>query len=847
MQPVKHLWRGLFFILLIASLCGAMVLPVVSTPARAAPQLQATSCVGTTIAQWTFEGNVTTPSTGFGTFSVGSGLPNPTFAGSASNRAVSFDTWPITFDTSAFLELAVPTSGRNSIVVSFDYRATSTAPTTLELHYSANGTDFVPFTPPITLIRDATFHPLLLDLSAITELSNNPNAAFRLYGYGASTAGGTLRFDNITFTGNCLTPIELTDTAVLNLTLTSIGLSNTPTNTVTATNTHTATNSATATSTAVAPLTILINEVAWSGTAASTNDEWFELYNPGSTPINLNGWRLQAADGNPNIPLSGTILPGDYFVVAPDAGIFNTPLVDLTYPSGSFNNNGEVLSLLDPTGNPVDTANSAGGNWPAGTASPTYASMERKGLVVDSATAWSTYGGTTPVAFDRNGGPVRGTPGQANWITTVTATPTVTPTLTLTTTGVATTPTPANVVISEFRTTGPNGGNDEFVEIYNRTTSPVSIASWEIRKSSGCGTSVEKVATIPAGVTLNPGQHYLIGGSSYSGSVTVNLTSNLGIADTGGIALFQPGGTAWVDAVGLCSSTTFREGTALTQLTGNTNRGYDRKASSAGICVDTNNNINDFFLRTPSDPQNLASPVTICGNPTPTPTRTPRPTPTRTNTPVPPPPLIAINEFVPRPGHDWNGDSLINFGDEYIELINHGVIDVNLSGYTLDDEVNIGSPPFRLPADVTMKPGERRVFFAGETGLRLSDGGDGVRLLKPNGQLGDAYNYTVVRFPDQSYCRLPDNGGLDDWNQNCYPTPNLQNSLNGTLVTPPVSTGEETACPFSDTFPQDFAIVLAECPTFGDSIWNAAYWDRNGWFGERFLPESPGKWNVFVD
>jgi hypothetical protein len=180
-------------------------------------------------------------------------------------------------------------------------------------------------------------------------------------------------------------------------------------------------------------------------------------------------------------------------------------------------------------------------------------------------------------------------------------------------------------------------------------------------------------------------------------------------------------------------------------------------------------------------------------------------------TALPPPPLIAINEFVPRPGHDWNGDGVVNVGDEFVELINHGVVDVNLSGYTLDDEVNIGSAPYRLPSAV-LRPGERRVFYGSETNLLLSDGGDGVRLIKPNGQLGDAYNYRVVRFPDQSYCRLPDNGGLDDWNQNCFPTPGLQNSL-GSSVNPPVSGDSDNLCPIADTLPNDF--VLAECPPFG--------------------------------
>jgi hypothetical protein len=172
------------------------------------------------------------------------------------------------------------------------------------------------------------------------------------------------------------------------------------------------------------------------------------------------------------------------------------------------------------------------------------------------------------------------------------------------------------------------------------------------------------------------------------------------------------------------------------------------------------------------------------------------------------------------------------------------VVDVNLSGYALDDEVNIGSNPYRLPS-IVLKPGERYVFFESETGLLLSDGGDGVRLLKPNGQLGDAYNYTVVRHPDHSYCRYPDNGGADDWNTNCFPTPWLQNSLSGVVVPTPEGGVVESACPLSDTQPADF--IWAECQPFGQNIFRPAFWDRTGWFGERYLPDSLGKWPVFAD
>jgi hypothetical protein len=232
---------------------------------------------------------------------------------------------------------------------------------------------------------------------------------------------------------------------------------------------------------------------------------------------------------------------------------------------------------------------------------------------------------------------------------------------------------------------------------------------------------------------------------------------------------------------------------------------------------------------------------------TPTKTRTPTlsRTPTRraTFTAVPLQSLVAISEFVPRPGHDWNNDGQINTGDEYIELINHGSIDVNLNGYKLDDEANIGSSPYGI-SSVTLKPGERRVFYGSDTGLLLSDGGDGVRLLKPNGQLMDAFNYTIVGYPDQAYCRLPDDGGADDWSDSCYPTPGLRNSRGnfGTVNSTPMPA---SLCPFSDLAPKDF--IFAECDPFGNNIWRPAYWDDPGWLNGQSLPRTNSKWDIFAD
>ena len=57
------------------------------------------------------------------------------------------------------------------------------------------------------------------------------------------------------------------------------------------------------------------------------------------------------------------------------------------------------------------------------------------------------------------------------------------------------------VVISEFRTRGPLGGNDEFIELYNATGADVDIGGWLVRGSNNAGT-VSTRATIPSPTTL---------------------------------------------------------------------------------------------------------------------------------------------------------------------------------------------------------------------------------------------------------------------------------------------------------------------------------------------------------
>jgi Lamin Tail Domain len=169
----------------------------------------------------------------------------------------------------------------------------------------------------------------------------------------------------------------------------------------------------------------------------------------------------------------------------------------------------------------------------------------------------------------------------------------------------------STIVISEFRTRGPNGGNDEFIELYNLSSSPINISGWEIKGSNNTGT-VSTRAVINNGVVLNSGCHYLLTNSNptggpYSDAVAGNQTYGVGITDDGGIALTLPSG-AIVDQVGMSSGSTFKEGSTLSPLATSSNRGYERRpGGSAGSSIDSDNNNADFRLISPSDPQSASS------------------------------------------------------------------------------------------------------------------------------------------------------------------------------------------------------------------------------------------------
>jgi hypothetical protein len=487
---------------------------------------------------------------------------------------------------------------------------------------------------------------------------------------------------------------------------------------------------------------VLINEVAWSGTGASANDEWIELWNPGADPIELDGWSLSDG-GDIDVALQGSIAPfGFYLLERTDDSTVSDVAADQLY-TGSLSNSGERLVLRDPSAKAIDTANDPGDAWPAGSTSP-RASMERHGRI-DLPSSWRTFPGVGGNGLDADGGSIWGTPRQPNAPSPPTPTPTGSPTSTPTETDRGYRYPEGAILINEVAWAGTRASaSDEWIELYNPGADPIDLEGWRLTDDGDID--------VPLRGTLLPGSYFLLERTDddtvsdipadgiYAGSLS-NGGERLRLRDPSGgsIDVVNPDAGAWRAGDATTRSSMERGAGRWRTFTGYFGRGLD----AAGHAI----------RGTPGGPNSLLFP-------TPTPTWIPG--------------RVVINEVLIRPRHDWEGTGGVTTDDEFIELFNRGPLPVNLGGWTLDDIAGAGSSPFTLPP-VVIQPGEFRVFFRSRSGIALNDGGDDVRLSAPDGHPVDTLRYLRVRAANLSYGRLPD--GDDGLAYGLWPTPGKENHV----------------------------------------------------------------------
>lgn len=213
---------------IIGVLIGLQVTLMPALPAHAA----------TTIAQWTFDGTDRTggttaplPVVGTGSASLIGGTIGEFFAGLtgscpvtltlSSNCGWSTKNYPIgsTGNLTAGIQLTISTTGFTNLNLSFNQRNSSTAPNTIVVQYSTDGVNFFSAATFSTTIA-STWFTRSVDLSGVPALNNAATVNLRfatdfLSGTTSFTgttpgtapaASGTIRYDNITVTGDGVAP-----------------------------------------------------------------------------------------------------------------------------------------------------------------------------------------------------------------------------------------------------------------------------------------------------------------------------------------------------------------------------------------------------------------------------------------------------------------------------------------------------------------------------------------------------------------------------------------------------------------------------------------------------------------
>lgn len=152
------------------------------------------------------------------------------------------------------------------------------------------------------------------------------------------------------------------------------------------------------------------------------------------------------------------------------------------------------------------------------------------------------------------------------------------------------------------------------------------------------------------------------------------------------------------------------------------------------------------------------------------------------DTPSPADPTVIFNEILADPPLDLAGDANADgtrsaTEDEFVELVNHGDVAVELGGYTIADGVGVR---FTFPAGALLAPGAAAVVFGGgdatavttsdltrvftaTDGLGLNNSGDALLLRAADGRLIDEMTYGAEGGQDRSLVRATDGDPASSW------------------------------------------------------------------------------------
>ncbi len=554
---------------------------------------------------------------------------------------------------------------------------------------------------------------------------------------------------------------------------------------------------------------VVISELLWMGSSQSSSDEWIELRNTSSEPIDLSGWSLTKLSGGNTVTMltipSGTIALNGYFLIArnPADNSRLAAVPDLVSSSLSLVNSKLQIALRDGAGTLIDTADDGSGSPLAGsyTSGSVWKSMERNPLGADGTVKEGWHTASISSGLD-DATKEFGTPGSANSNSA--------PTIVWNSDTTVQAGTPLQFDASE--STDPE--NDPLTYLWSfgdGTTSDSSTPtktfpmagtySVTLAVSDGNMRSTETkeliaqgpVATIPpqSEQTIQNQMPPAIGDSQEASTVATPKTLRLsellpnpkGSDAAGEFIELENYGDEEVDVRGWKivvnkSSYTWKTGVLVPAhgflLIPRTvsHLALPNSGSNTVLLLAPDASIIDQVAYTGSvseaesyvrrgtgwlwSGENLSDETNAeTGN---VPPRKPRPEDYQSF-------HILFNELVPNPdGNDTN--------DEFIEVKNAGKVSTDLSGWSITDQ----RKTFRIPENTVLESGETFALFRPDTKIALKNSGGVLYLLDPSGTIRNGVQYDSAKA-GESWSRNEKNRW--QWTD---PTPGEDNAFSNTAV-----------------------------------------------------------------
>ena len=444
-------------------------------------------------------------------------------------------------------------------------------------------------------------------------------------------------------------------------------------------------------------------------------DEFIELYNAGSEPIPLAGWRLGDSTAPKNsfqFPADAVIEPNSYVVLfgGGNPSGFTIPVyTDDGKIGNGLTGKGEDIRLIDNNGHEIAVISHD--EW------PTKQSLVRHPPDGDKLVAHKTAS-TVKALFSPGHTHIIPKPNYPLFISEVLADP------------------PSGLAGDANRDGVRDTYQDEFIELYNAGSESISLAGWRL----GDSTSPKNFFQFPPEAVIAPHSYIvLFGGGNPSGFTTPVYIDDGKIGN------------------GLTGS-------------GETIRLIDNNGHEIDVISHDDWPKDQSLVRTPPDggpfvPHKTASPVELPFSPGHTSTTRPF-----LNYP------LFISEVLADPPEGSAGDANLDgrydpHEDEFIELYNAGSQPISLAGWRLGDAGSL-SDYFRFPPDAVIEPGSYVVLFGGGNpsefttpvytddgtiGDGLTDTGESIHLINDYGNEA-AFLYQSTWPDDQSLVRTPPDG-----------------------------------------------------------------------------------------